>query len=84
MNHLLHCVGCTESLFVDFEVNNSDLCVVPLYVICEGHDGRFQAPAGVDNSAQSACQRIALGLQLVQCLFAEKLRERGFPRKTFK
>uniref|UniRef100_A0A146KZX5 Putative zinc metalloproteinase C607.06c n=1 Tax=Lygus hesperus TaxID=30085 RepID=A0A146KZX5_LYGHE len=64
-------------------VHNTELCVVPLYVVCDGHDGRFQAPEGTDNSLDSACRRIALGAHLVQSLYAEKLLEKGLPRKTF-
>lgn len=52
------------------------------YVICEGHDGRFQCNDD-RNTVDEACQRIDMGIQLIQCLFAEKLKEAGFNRRTF-
>ncbi|KAF6204387.1 hypothetical protein GE061_002728 [Apolygus lucorum] len=71
------------SLTIRLVVHDTNLCVVPLYVVCDGHDGRFQAPEGTDNSLDSACRRIALGANLVQSLYAEKLLEKGLQRKTF-
>lgn len=53
------------------------------YVICRGHDGNFQSGANAENSADSACERITLAVQLIQCLIAEKFCEAGFERKTF-
>lgn len=53
------------------------------YVICEGHDGRFQSDNTDENSIYVACKRINLAIDLIQCLFAEKLFENGFRRKTF-
>lgn len=53
------------------------------YVICGGHDGSFQSGDNVANSAQIACDRITLAVQLIQSLIAEKLYEAGFGRKTF-
>ncbi|KAK2166704.1 hypothetical protein NP493_1293g01022 [Ridgeia piscesae] len=58
--------------------------VRPVYIKC--HDdphGDFQGPEDEDCSAESACQRIALGAKLIQTLTAEKLAEHGFGRKTF-
>ncbi|CAH1118927.1 unnamed protein product [Phaedon cochleariae] len=57
--------------------------VIPLYVICDGHDGNFQAPAWMKNTAESACKRISLCSKLLQCVTAEKLNEHGLGRKTF-
>nr|CAD7401170.1 unnamed protein product [Timema cristinae] len=57
--------------------------VMPIYIICKGHNGEFQAPNGEENTIQSACRRIAVGCKLIQCLTAEKLDESGFGRKTF-
>lgn len=62
--------------------------VQPLYIICRGHDGSFNssATAKYDNSANSAseaCAIIDLNIKLLQCLYAEKLNEAGFGRKTF-
>lgn len=53
------------------------------YVICDGHDGTFQTGEDVENSADAACERITLAVQLIQCLIAEKLMEAGLGRKTF-
>nr|CAH7758288.1 unnamed protein product [Callosobruchus chinensis] len=57
--------------------------VIPLYVICEGHDGCFQAPSNERNDPESACKRIMLCLKLLQCVTAEKLYEHDLGRKTF-
>jgi hypothetical protein len=59
------------------------LRVTPVYIICQGHDGLFQAPTNVDNTVPSACERIALGARLIQSLTAEKLYESKVGRKTF-
>ncbi|XP_055615230.1 uncharacterized protein LOC129761530 [Toxorhynchites rutilus septentrionalis] len=56
--------------------------VIPLYIICEGHDGRYQSDTD-ENDIKSACNKITLGIELVQSLYAEKLAEKGFGRKTF-
>lgn len=54
------------------------------YVICEGHDGCFQIDhAGEEDPIDKACNRINLGIELIQCLFSEKLFECGMPRRTF-
>lgn len=52
------------------------------YVISRGHDGTFQSEDAA-NSAEIACQRITLAIQLIQCLIAEKLFEAGFERNIF-
>nr|CAD7605228.1 unnamed protein product [Timema genevievae] len=57
--------------------------VMPIYIICKGHNGEFQTPNGEENTIQSACRRIAVGCKLIQCLTAEKLAESGLGRKTF-
>lgn len=69
---------------VDYNPSKSDYAVIPLYVICDGHDGRFQAPKNEDNSVESACRRITLCVKLLQCIVAEKLFENSFGRKTFR
>lgn len=56
--------------------------VLPLYIICFGHDGSYQSDIA-DNDLQNACRKINLALELVQCLYAEKLLEKGFRRKSF-
>ncbi|XP_014255371.1 putative zinc metalloproteinase C607.06c [Cimex lectularius] len=72
-----------KQLDINLKYNETKLCICPVYIVCKGHDGRFQAPPGCDNSIENACKRIALGLNLVQCVFAEKLHEQGFGRKSF-
>lgn len=77
---------CTDILeiSVDYNHSKSDYAVIPLYVICDGHDGRFQAPKNEDNSVESACRRITLCAKLLQCIVAEKLFENSCGRKTFR
>lgn len=58
--------------------------VTPLYIICEGHNGKFQAPTTENNSIESACKRILTAAKLLQCVIAEKLNEQNFGRITFK
>lgn len=70
-------------LSVNYVPLKSEFAVIPLYVICEGHDGRFQAPTNEDNSVESACKRITLCAKLLQSVTAEKLFENTFDRKTF-
>lgn len=55
----------------------------PLYIICENHDGRFQAPNDSDNTIEIACEKIDLSIRMVQCLYADMLAKHGFDRKTF-
>ncbi|CAG9863599.1 unnamed protein product [Phyllotreta striolata] len=76
---------CCESVSVVLEYFPvvSENSVIPLYVICEDHDGCFQAPAWESNTVESACRRISLASKLLQCVTAEKLYEHGLGRKTF-
>lgn len=53
------------------------------YIICQNHDGHFQAPDGADNSVERACEKIDLAIRMVQCLYAEMLAKCGFDRKSF-
>lgn len=55
-----------------------------MYIVCQGHDGKFQAPKQEDNTIESACKRILLASKLLQCVTAEKLYENNLGRKTFK
>jgi Putative peptidase family len=57
--------------------------VQPIYIVCQSHDGCFQSDGEQENTASVACAKIDVGLQLIQCLVAEKLVESGFGRKTF-
>lgn len=70
-------------LVLHFAPKCTPFCVIPVYVICKGHDGRFQAPEGEDNSINSACDRIDTGLRLLQSLMAERLQIGGYGRQTF-
>lgn len=71
------------NLQITYQPRNSLFNVTPLYIICRDHDGFFQAPIDCDNSIESACEKIALGTRLIQCLTAEKVYEHGYNRKTF-
>lgn len=53
------------------------------YVICQNHDGSFQSDRDSGNTVQSACKRINLVIELIQCFYAEMLLQNGFERKTF-
>nr|XP_023022918.1 putative zinc metalloproteinase YIL108W [Leptinotarsa decemlineata] len=76
---------CCETIDISLEYFSlpCENAVIPLYVICDGHDGCFQAPPWENNGIESACQRITLGSKLLQCVTAEKLHEHGLGRKTF-
>jgi hypothetical protein len=75
--------GIQFKLIVEYRPRRTMLRVTPVYIVCQGHDGLFQAPTGVDNTVPSACERIALGARLIQSLTAEKLYESRMERKTF-
>ncbi|GAB0100157.1 putative zinc metalloproteinase C607.06c [Sergentomyia squamirostris] len=71
------------SLIVYQEISENLRVVTPLYIVVNGHDGRFQARER--NEAENACRRISLGLEIVQMIFAEKIRGFcGSGRKTFR
>uniref|UniRef100_A0A182U412 Uncharacterized protein n=1 Tax=Anopheles melas TaxID=34690 RepID=A0A182U412_9DIPT len=58
--------------------------VAPVYIICKGHSGRYQSSENdAHNDSEQACRKITLAIELLQCLYAEKLQEHGFGRKTF-
>ncbi|XP_047098968.1 putative zinc metalloproteinase C607.06c [Schistocerca piceifrons] len=80
---VVECCGRTLELKLHYKPRKTSLSVIPLYIVCHGHDGKFQAPAGVENSIRSACERIALGAKLIQTVIAEKLYDCNFGRKTF-
>ncbi|XP_060529866.1 uncharacterized protein LOC132704105 isoform X2 [Cylas formicarius] len=79
---ITHCDQNVQ-LKVTYEPNLTDYTVIPLYVICDGHDGRFQAPENEKNDVDSALRRITLCAKLLQCFTAEKLHDNGLGRKTF-
>lgn len=76
---------CTtqQDFILNFKPRQTEYCVLPVYIIFKGHDGRFQAPEHEDNSIESACDRIDIGIRLLQSVTAERLREGGFGRRTF-
>ncbi|XP_066246517.1 uncharacterized protein [Euwallacea similis] len=83
-NELRFVYGCHEvSLSLEYCQMNFPYSVMPMYVICEGHDALFQAPSTERNDIKSACDRILLCSKLLQCFTAEKLLENGLGRKTF-
>ncbi|XP_077291900.1 uncharacterized protein LOC143915230 [Arctopsyche grandis] len=73
----------SRDLVFEYTPRRTNLRVTPVYIVCQGHDGRFQSPRDVDSSVESACSRIATGAKLIQCVMAEKLYELGMGRKTF-
>lgn len=85
LNEFVITFCCVSSDFaLEYSEKDTDFVVTPLYIICEGHDGRFQAPATENNSIESACKRIITGAKLLQCIIAEKLHEQNLGRNTFK
>lgn len=85
LNNHIELFYCSSyySLNVIYKKNLSNFRIRPLYIICDGHDGNFHGPAEYDCSVNNACVKIDLGIELIQCLYAEKLNEEGFERKTF-
>lgn len=79
-------IYCQASLkfCLEYVEQNTHFIVSPLYIICDGHDGRFQAPQHENNSIKSACKRILTGAKLLQCIVSEKLFENNLDRKSFK
>lgn len=70
-------------LNLEFKSKSTKYHVLPVYIICRGSYGRFQAPNNEDSSPKSACRRISLGARLIQSLIAEKLWEMDMTRRTF-
>lgn len=66
-----------------YQIRETEYSVLPLYIICKGHNGKFQSPKDSENSIESACKRINLGLKMIQTLTAEKIHEIFSTRKTF-
>ncbi|XP_050069728.1 uncharacterized protein LOC126557862 [Anopheles maculipalpis] len=73
-----------SSISLVYRVPHTRFTVVPLYIICKGHSGRYQSHEyDSRNDSDEACRKITLAIELLQCLYAEKLHEHGFGRKTF-
>uniref|UniRef100_A0AAG5CUP8 Uncharacterized protein n=1 Tax=Anopheles atroparvus TaxID=41427 RepID=A0AAG5CUP8_ANOAO len=80
----LVCCGGKKSLTLFYTKAASRYTVVPLYIICAGHTGHYQSYENdEENDCAGACRKITLSIELLQCLYAEKLHETGFGRKTF-
>ncbi|XP_019562667.1 uncharacterized protein LOC109430995 [Aedes albopictus] len=78
---IAYCHHATE-VHLFYEATGNPYSITPLYIICSGHDGRYQSDTD-ENDIESACHKITLGIELVQSLYAEKLSEKGWGRKTF-
>uniref|UniRef100_A0A182YGF8 Glycolipid transfer protein domain-containing protein n=2 Tax=Anopheles stephensi TaxID=30069 RepID=A0A182YGF8_ANOST len=78
-----YCNVKTSSHFL-YAASDTLFTVVPLYIICKGHSGRYQSHEDDSrNGIDEACRKITLAIELLQCLYAEKLHEHGYGRKTF-
>lgn len=77
--------SCTTSLMytLQYTPRSMSYVVQPLYIICDGHNGHFQAPKSEQNDPESACKRINTGAKLLQCILAEKIFEQNLGRKIF-
>lgn len=73
----------TREFIINYKPKNTEFCVVPVYIIFKNHTGEFQAPKNENNSITSACERISVGVHLIQTLIAEKFYDSGYLRKTF-
>ncbi|XP_031334202.1 putative zinc metalloproteinase YIL108W [Photinus pyralis] len=76
---------CSFSISVKlhYKRRKSSFTVLPLYIVCEGHDGRFQAPPGEVNSPESACKRITAVCKLLQSVFGYKFAKVGMERRSY-
>ena len=79
----VNCCSVETSLSLFFERPKQERLVELQYIVCDGHDGRFQSTAE-DSYVDDACQRINLAVELIQCLISEALHEAGLARKTFR
>lgn len=78
-----YCCATTKMPLMFEAHENPKYLLKVLYIICNNHDGRFQAPHGSDNSVGIARGKIDLAIRIVQCLYADMLAKHGFDRKTF-
>lgn len=78
-------VVTTICIVYDTIIHKEMPIVKVLYILCREHDGCFPIDSKkYDNSAAVACSKIDVGIRLIQCLIAEKLREAGYARRTFR
>lgn len=78
---------CNTRIRLNIRLEESPMIfqVIPLYIICAGHDGHFQSPERRESSSPAvACRRIDVMLQMTQLVYAEKLNETQYGRKCFK
>ncbi|XP_022237537.1 putative zinc metalloproteinase C607.06c [Limulus polyphemus] len=80
---ILHCGKHEIPFNLKYTASVNKKFVRLVYIKCKDDDGQFQAPSEENNSVSSACSRISLGAQLLQTFTAEKMKEQGFPAKTF-
>lgn len=84
LNKIVLCYGgMSQEVHITFSPHKTEYYIVPIYLIPSGHNGCFQAPDGSDNSIQNAKMKISFGLYMIQSLFAEKLMEQNYDRKSF-
>lgn len=77
------CCATNEITLIFDRHQRSKYLVRIFYIICSGHDGHFQAPIGMENTIERACEKIDLAIRVVQCMYAEMLAKHGFDRKSF-
>jgi hypothetical protein len=68
---------------INYEILTNIKKVRLVYLKTSNHDGRFEAPTGVDNSENTAVQKIQLGGEMLQTLAAEKMYEKTGLRSTY-
>lgn len=73
----------THQIRLIFEIPESIYSVLPVYIICKNDAGYYQGPETQKNTPETACKKISTMAQLIQTLYAEKLHQLGFGRKTF-
>lgn len=69
---------------ITYSPNTTQYYVRKYYIICRGHDGRFQSPFEEERSPEDAHRKINLATDLVQTIFAEKMCAQGMGRKSFR
>lgn len=65
------------------QLSHQNYTIKLLYIICDGHDGNFQSPENLANTKEIACKKIEVGIELIQCIIAEKLKEQNHCRRSF-
>ncbi|KAH6931910.1 hypothetical protein HPB50_001452 [Hyalomma asiaticum] len=84
---LKHDTACqTFTLFFNPELYNKSNYIRLVYVTCPDapHQGYFQGPEDEDCSIESACNRIGLGMEILQLAMAETLAAAGVGCRSFR